>query len=211
MKTRDTLVLSVKGMIHKIALRYRKQIDHDFEDLVQQGYIGAMKAADRYDPELGASFCGFAMDYIRNSIVLYIRQTQGIIPFLSKGTGQPYSKIYFNMFKMPVKRRADITHSMCVEMAKSINVDTQDVIDYLNLHYIDNDSAPQHSRDDINDNTCELYRLDRVMNAKFSPKQTEAFGAWVQGYDYPEVAKKVGMSRTWTASLMLGIKKELNS
>ena len=46
----------------------------DLEDMIQEGYIGLMDAAKRYDPDKGAAFSTFARFYIRKEIFRYLRE-----------------------------------------------------------------------------------------------------------------------------------------
>lgn len=67
---RDQLILQNMGLIKKIANRYflDGRADYDFEDLVQVGVIGLMKAIDLYDPSYGAKFSTYAGMWIRQVI-----------------------------------------------------------------------------------------------------------------------------------------------
>ena len=60
------LYLQNDGLIASVAMKYRGY--EDIDDLKQEGFIGLMTAADRWSPEGGASFAGFALEWIRQSI-----------------------------------------------------------------------------------------------------------------------------------------------
>lgn len=57
---RDELVGAYEGMVRAVARRYTGR-QESYEDLVQVAYIGLLKALDRFDPELGYPFAGFAV------------------------------------------------------------------------------------------------------------------------------------------------------
>ncbi|MCM1984437.1 sigma-70 family RNA polymerase sigma factor [Lyngbya confervoides] len=55
-----------RGLIVAIALEYRTQADLD--DLIQEGFLGLMKAARRFDPTKGHKFSTYAFWWIRDAI-----------------------------------------------------------------------------------------------------------------------------------------------
>lgn len=64
---RDELVLRNQGLIGKVARRYY-DTGLTFEDLMQEGQIGLIKAGNRYDPSLGTRFSTYAVWWIRQAI-----------------------------------------------------------------------------------------------------------------------------------------------
>lgn len=70
-KTERTLdVASNMGLVHQVAHRFRWAIGSslEFEDLVQAGAIGLMRALDTFDPERGFAFSTYASHWVRQSI-----------------------------------------------------------------------------------------------------------------------------------------------
>lgn len=47
--------------------------DQEFEDLVQEGSIGLLKACDTFEPSKGFKFSTYACTCIRNNILMYLR------------------------------------------------------------------------------------------------------------------------------------------
>jgi|LakMenEpi03Aug12_release.lakeMendotaPanAssembly.Ray.scaffolds.fasta_scaffold32553_8 RNA polymerase sigma-B factor len=72
-RTRDTLILINLGLVEKIAGRYAQDGVEVFEDLVQVGVIGLIKAVDRYNPAKGTAFSSYAVPYIRGEILHHRR------------------------------------------------------------------------------------------------------------------------------------------
>ena len=60
------LVYAVLGKMNLVA-------DKEFEDLVQEGFLGLVKACDTYDPSRGFKFSTYACTCIRNNILMYLR------------------------------------------------------------------------------------------------------------------------------------------
>jgi RNA polymerase primary sigma factor len=67
MKERDRLVTENMGYVVTLARQYKSDI-LSTEDLVSEGSIGLMKAADKYDATRGKPFVTFAAPFIRQSI-----------------------------------------------------------------------------------------------------------------------------------------------
>ena len=64
---REALVLHNLPLVVSVATRYRgSHLAQD--DLIQEGMLGLMKAADRYDPQRGTRFATLAVWWIRQSI-----------------------------------------------------------------------------------------------------------------------------------------------
>jgi len=64
---RETLVIRNLRLVLNLAGRFRNN-SLTYDDLVQEGMFGLIKAADRYDPARGTRFATFAVWWIRQSI-----------------------------------------------------------------------------------------------------------------------------------------------
>jgi RNA polymerase primary sigma factor len=64
---REALVLHNLRLVLNLAGRFRNDA-LTYDDLVQEGIFGLIKAADRYDPKRGTRFATFAVWWIRQSI-----------------------------------------------------------------------------------------------------------------------------------------------
>lgn len=64
---RETLVIRNLRLVLNLAGRFRND-SLTYDDLVQEGMFGLIKAADRYDPARGTRFATFAVWWIRQSI-----------------------------------------------------------------------------------------------------------------------------------------------
>ena len=66
-KERDKLVTANMGYVVTLARQYKSEI-LSTDDLVSEGAIGLMKAAEKYDASKGKPFVTFAAPYIRRAI-----------------------------------------------------------------------------------------------------------------------------------------------
>lgn len=69
---RDALVVRFLPLVRHLAARYH-YTSEPFDDLVQAGSIGLLKAIERYDPERGAAFSSFAVPTISGEIKRHFR------------------------------------------------------------------------------------------------------------------------------------------
>lgn len=72
----EPLVLANIGVVYRILRRYnlRNLRGVDFEDLLQEGIIGLMEAARRWDPDAGTKFSNFASWWVHARISKAIRK-----------------------------------------------------------------------------------------------------------------------------------------
>ncbi len=77
-EAREKFILSNLRLVHSIAKRYQG-LGLDFLDLVQEGYIGLIKAVENYNPELGYKFSTYATWWIRQAITRAIANLGSLI------------------------------------------------------------------------------------------------------------------------------------
>lgn len=71
-KARDQLIYSHSRLVGSMARKYLKSYSQStLEDLVQEGHIGLVHAANKFDPELGIRFSTYATHWIRASLQHY--------------------------------------------------------------------------------------------------------------------------------------------
>ena len=85
---RDTLITSNMGYVVTLARQYKSDI-LSTNDLISEGSIGLMKAADKFDPSRGKPFVTFAAPYIRKSIEEAISRVTGEMPVMSTDESLP--------------------------------------------------------------------------------------------------------------------------
>jgi RNA polymerase sigma-B factor len=73
LKLRNRLVELNAGLARQVAHRLSRQCTESYEDLVQIGFIGLIRAIERFNPQQGCAFSSFAIPYIRGEILHYLR------------------------------------------------------------------------------------------------------------------------------------------
>ncbi len=61
------------GLVRKEAHHWTNQCNESYEDLLQVGCIGLIRAIERFEPNRGCAFSSFAIPYIRGEIQHYLR------------------------------------------------------------------------------------------------------------------------------------------
>lgn len=72
-KIRNQLVHLNFGLVRKEAHHWVNQCTESYEDLLQVGCIGLIRAVERFDITKGSAFSSFAIPYIRGEIQHYLR------------------------------------------------------------------------------------------------------------------------------------------
>lgn len=70
---RNKLVRLNVGLVRKIAHRISHQCAEPYEDLEQIGYLGLIRAIERFNPSQGCAFSSFAVPYIRGEMLHFLR------------------------------------------------------------------------------------------------------------------------------------------
>jgi RNA polymerase sigma-B factor len=79
-RIREQLVRGYESLVHFLARRFQNR-GEPLEDIVQVGFLGLIKAIDRFDPTLGNEFTTFATPTILGEIRRYFRDKGWAIRF----------------------------------------------------------------------------------------------------------------------------------
>lgn len=90
--SREKFILENTGLVYYYAKIYRNWDNVDYEDVIQSGMEGLIRAVDSFEPERGVPFAGYAHFKIREAMDSFVRVDQHIVP-LTPGKSQFISKI----------------------------------------------------------------------------------------------------------------------
>ncbi len=114
-------------LVISIAVRFR-HYGLSVADLIQEGHVGLLEAAARFDPEREVRFSTYATWWVRASIQDYILRNWSIV---RGGTSSAQKALFFNLrrlrAKLSVGREPGGTMVLYGEIAKALGVNRADV------------------------------------------------------------------------------------
>jgi RNA polymerase sigma-B factor len=78
-RIRNKLVLLNAGLVRQVAHRISRQCVETYQDLEQIGYLGLIRAIERFNPYQGCAFSSFAVPYIRGEILHFLRDRSNVV------------------------------------------------------------------------------------------------------------------------------------
>ncbi|MCB9982061.1 MAG: RNA polymerase factor sigma-32 [Rhodospirillales bacterium] len=122
------LVKSYTRLVVSVASRFRNY-GLPMGDIIQEGNIGLMQAADRFDPERDVRFSTYATWWIRAAIQDYVLRNWSIV---RTGTTAAHKSLFFNYRRLRSKieqasEREGLTDKGRKEIAKNLKVKVKDV------------------------------------------------------------------------------------
>lgn len=79
LELRNELVNLNMGLVRQVAHRVSRQCWEPYEDLAQIGYLGLIRAIERFNPHQGYAFSSFAIPYIRGEMLHYLRDKGSVM------------------------------------------------------------------------------------------------------------------------------------
>jgi len=129
-KEQEKLITANMGYVVTLARQYRSDI-LSTDDLVSEGAIGLMKAAEKFDPERGKPFVTFAAPYIRRAIETAIAKASTDTDVRSTDESLPVgSRNNFTLLNVLEDVHAEKADAIVEE--ESLNDDLLSCIDVLN-------------------------------------------------------------------------------
>jgi RNA polymerase sigma-32 factor len=122
------LISSYRRLVIAMAARF-KHYGLPMGDLIQEGNIGLLQAAERFEPERNVRFSTYATWWIRAAIQDYVLRNWSIV---RTGTTAAQKSLFFNLRRLRAKiegreEREGLNNRNRKEIAKELNVRVQDV------------------------------------------------------------------------------------
>ena len=127
-RIREQLVKGYESLVHFLARRFQNR-GEPLEDIVQVGFLGLIKAIDRFDPDLGNEFTTFATPTILGEIRRYFRDKGWAIRFPRR-----LQELYQQVVRTNEELKNELNRQPTVaEVAERLGVDQGDVLEAMEM------------------------------------------------------------------------------
>lgn len=126
-RARDRLILAHRALAYKAASRMTRGGGRPDEDLIQQANIGLLKAADRFDPDMGFRFSTYAAWWVRAEIQDYAYSDWSLIRMPGSSS---LRRMFFGLRRAEAELKAEGTlpEDLDAALAKRFDVDVERVL-----------------------------------------------------------------------------------
>jgi RNA polymerase sigma-32 factor len=126
-KALDELTTAYFRLVVAVAARF-KNYGLPMGDLMQEGVVGLMQAAQRFEPERKVRFATYATWWIRAAIQDYVLRNWSIVRLTSTATQK---SLFFNLRRLKAKIQGnpskDLTRESALKIADALHVPVNDV------------------------------------------------------------------------------------
>ncbi|MEM8809307.1 MAG: RNA polymerase sigma factor SigF [Cyanobacteria bacterium P01_G01_bin.38] len=222
-KLRNDLVRLNAGLVRKIAHRVSHQCSEPYEDLEQIGYLGLIRAIERFDPSQGCAFSSFAVPYIRGEMLHFLRD---------RGTTVKIPRRWQDLQKESQKRQAELLRQYGrqpsdIEMAEALSISVEEwrqvklanknrmplSLDATVSHQIDStitlgDTLPDAHYQLLQVLEEDRQQIQRAMGQLEEKTRSAIEYVFFKGLSRKEVAERIGVSpMTVTRRIQRGVEQ----
>ncbi|HEX6548476.1 MAG TPA: SigB/SigF/SigG family RNA polymerase sigma factor [Candidatus Dormibacteraeota bacterium] len=127
-RIRERLVRGYEGLVYFLARKYQNR-GEPLDDLVQVGFLGLIKAIDRFDPDLGNEFTTFATPTVLGEIKRYFRDKGWAIRFPRR-----LQELHQQVVRVNEQLKGELNRQPTVqEVAERLGVSADDVLEAMEL------------------------------------------------------------------------------
>ncbi|NJN03724.1 MAG: RNA polymerase sigma factor SigF [Leptolyngbyaceae cyanobacterium RM1_1_2] len=221
--TRNKLVQFNAGLVRKIAHRVSYQCAEPYEDLEQIGYLGLIRAIERFDPGQGCAFSSFAVPYIRGEMLHFLRDRGTAVKIprrwqdLQKEGQKQQAELIRRLGRQPNDTEMAVALSISVEEWREVKLANRNrlplSLDATVCHQVDSTIT---LGDTLADAHCQLLQtleedrqqLQRALNELEDKTRTVIEFVFFKGLSRKEVAEQIGVSpMTVTRRIQRGVEQ----
>ncbi|MBU6228093.1 MAG: RNA polymerase sigma factor SigF [Cyanobacteria bacterium REEB459] len=218
---RNQLVKLNTGLVRKIAHRVSYQCSEPYEDLEQIGYIGLIRAIERFNPAQGCAFSSFAVPYVRGEMLHFLRDRGATVKIprrwqdLQKEGQKLQSDLMRKLGRQPGDDEIAAALGVTVKEWQSARLAHRNrlplSLDATISHHLDSsmtlgDSLPDTHYQIMQDLEEDRQQIQRALNHLETKTRTAIEFVFLKGLSRKEVAEKIGVSpMTVTRRIQRGI------
>ncbi len=120
------LVVCNLRLVVKIAMKFQRFWKHNMNDLIQEGNIGLLRAAQKYDPTRNVKFSYYAAFWIKAYILKYIQDNFRVVKIV---TTEGQRKLFFKLRQEKDRLASKGIHPTAERLAENCGVSENDIID----------------------------------------------------------------------------------
>lgn len=214
MDAREKLVMSHLNLVRFLANKFKNR-GEPIDDLMQVGYLGLLKAIDRFDPARGLEFTTYATPTIMGEIKRHFRDKGWSVRVprrlqeLSAKVNQATDELTTELQRSPtveeIARYLDATVDEVLEAMESSSAYSSVPLEAPGSS--DSDDAPSVLDRYASEDSELAFTDDRLVIeealAGFSPREREVIELrFVKGMTQIEIARKLGISQVQVSRLL---------
>ena len=214
MDAREKLVMSHLNLVRFLANKFKNR-GEPIDDLMQVGYLGLLKAIDRFDPARGLEFTTYATPTIMGEIKRHFRDKGWSVRVprrlqeLSAKVNQATDELTTELQRSPtveeIARYLDVTVDEVLEAMESSSAYSSVPLEAPGSS--DSDDAPSVLDRYASEDSELAFTDDRLIIeealAGFSPREREVIELrFVKGMTQIEIAQKLGISQVQVSRLL---------
>lgn len=214
MDAREKLVMSHLNLVRFLANKFKNR-GEPIDDLMQVGYLGLLKAIDRFDPARGLEFTTYATPTIMGEIKRHFRDKGWSVRVprrlqeLSAKVNQATDELTTELQRSPtveeIARYLDVTVDEVLEAMESSSAYSSVPLEAPGSS--DSDDAPSVLDRYASEDSKLAFTDDRLVIeealAGFSPREREVIELrFVKGMTQIEIAQKLGISQVQVSRLL---------